>query len=249
MIQNDFVETRTDFEIDILLSELPFDVIKESIKEQIEDPLSTNVDFLNSIYEKCSLYREEFSDDGDSIRQLYEAQSDFAVFVIREIDKKFNLSVSISEMMSVDDVVEMSVVLYNYFILRYRKNITKFVSKFIRFNKKSIVDKYENLNKKDVTTLALKKNIKNKDDLTIITNLPSIIKYIFSLDIDPSEFIMYSTNSDSYEATYIINLMQEGTLAGDFVDRYTRLCFYDHDYLIDEIHTDIKMKLLKKMKG
>jgi len=240
-------ELSSDFETNSLLAELPFQLIKESITEQINDPLSTNIDYIDIIIEKCDAFKSTYENNEDIIRDLNDNLHSFFVSIIEEIDNKFELGLDINTISARTDVIEIGEVLYHYFILRYVKNISKYITKYIIRHKKELAEYYNDKNKKDVSTLAFKKQIKNPDDLSIITNLPSIIKYIINLDIEPYEFIDLSTGSDNYEGLTIKSLIESNQMLGDFVNKYIGLSVDNHEYIIDEIQTDIKMRLIKKI--
>jgi hypothetical protein len=106
---------------------------------------------------------------------------------------------------------------------------------------------YNNKGEKDVSTLAYKKQLKNSEDLCIIVHLPDIIKYIISLDVDPMEFINLTAKEDNYEAYIVRGLIKSNKLIGSFVTPYINLCVDSHDYLIDSLQTDIRMKILDKI--
>lgn len=230
-----------------LLAELPFELIKESIMEQIADPMSTNINYIDTIVDKCNMYLEEYSDDEDVVNEVNEQLRDFFVTIITEIDNKFSLGLDINDISSYTNFVEIGEVIYKYFILRYKKNITKFITKFIFSNKKTICGYYADKTKKDVSTLAFKKQIKNPDDLCILTNLPSIMRYIIELDIEPLQFVELSSGQDNYEAGIIKQLIKSGKLIGDFYEQYMEMCMDSHDYIIDELQTDIRIKILNKI--
>jgi hypothetical protein len=240
-------ELSTDIETNSLLAELPFQLIKETITEQINDPLSTNIDYIDIIIEKCDMFKSSYENDEDVIAELNENLHSFFAFIITKIDDKFDLGLDVNTIASSGKIVEIGQVLYRYFILRYVKNISKFITKYIMKHKKELAEYYNDKNKKDVSTLAFKKQIKNPEDLSLITNLPSIIKYIINLDIEPYDFVDLSTGSDNYEGTMIKSLINSNQMIGDFVDGYIGLSIHEHDYIIDEIHTDIKMRLTKKI--
>lgn len=247
LFYNEEYEPSTRVEIDSILAELPFNLIKESVIEQINDPLSTNIDYLDIIIEKCDVFKQTYGNDEDVISELNEILRKFFISIIETIDNKFDLGLDINTISAGNDVIEIGEVLYHYFILRYAKNISKFMTKYIITNKKALADYYNDKNKKDVSTLAFKKQIKNPEDLAIITNLPSIIKYIINLDIDPYDFIDLSTGSDNYEGMVIKSLIDSHKMIGDFVNNYIGLSVDKYDYIIDEIQTDIKMRIIKKL--
>ena len=245
----DEYEITTSTEMETLLAELPFDLIKESIIDQINDPVNSSTNYIDVILDKCELYKEEFKDNEDLISELNEKLLDFLVSIMSNINDKFQLGLDIETISSYSNAVEIGTSIYKYFILRYHKNIIRFFTKYIFNNKKSICDYYnESTNqKKDVSTLAYKKHIKNPEDLCIITNLPSIIKYIINLDIEPIDFLELSANSENYDVCIIKELVNSGRLIGNFVPAYINLCVDSHDYILDELHTDIRLKIMKKI--
>lgn len=242
-------EPTTSYEIENLLAELPFDLIKESILEQIEDPVNSTTNYVDVILDKCELYKEEIGDNEDLVSELNQKLTDFFAFIMTKINDKFDLGLDVNDIASRTDAVEIGEAVYKYFILRYSKNIIRFFTKYIFKNKKAISSHYidSTSQKKDVSTLAYKKQIKNIDDLCIITNLPSIIKYIINLDIDSDEFLDLSASSDNYDASIIRNLVSSGKLVGDFYNNYIDICIDSHDYIMDELQTSIRIKIMKNL--
>lgn len=242
-------ELAASTDTDELLAELPFDLIKESILEQIDDPVNTSTNYVDVILDKCALYKEEYNENEELINEMNEKLTDFFVFIMDNINNKFDLGLDINEIATYNNAIDIGESIYKYFILRYSKNITKFFTKYIFNNKKTICEYYTDntVQKKDVSTLAYKKQIKNPEDLCIITNLPSIIKYIIGLDITSLEFINLSTGSDNYDAAVIKELITSGKMIGDFFNSYISLCVDSHDYILDDLHTDIRIKIMKKL--
>lgn len=245
MIDNDEYELSTDLEIDTLLADLPLDLIKENIKEQINDPLSTSIDYVNVITEKCDLIKEQF-EDPEIHQTIKNNLRNFFQFVLDELEKRFGFILDLDD--EEDEIIALGEAMYNFFILRYRKNISRFIYKFIIKNKKSLADHFESIGKrKDVTSISLKKQIKNKDDILIISNLPNVIKYILSLEVEPLDFLKYAADDEIYEATMIKKFITEGKIAGNFVNDYLNLIKDEYDEILDEIQTDVKLKIIKKI--
>lgn len=233
-------------EIDMLLLDLPFDLVKENLRYQINDPLATNVNYIENVIDKFRELLNAYGEIDDARSNINALIVDFFGFIIKEIDEKFDLSIEV-DYNDIQETMEVGECLYKFFILRYKKNLTKFFYKYITKNKKKIVEEFDGeYKRKDVTSISLKKKIKNKDDVLIISNLPTIIKYIMDLEIEPAEFISYATNDSLYEGTYLNNFILQGRLLGNFVTDYLNLILQDYDYVLDEIQTDIKIKLMKK---
>jgi hypothetical protein len=240
-------EPTNDMEIGELLAELPLDLINATIDEQINDPMLSNVNYVNIIVDKCEIYKKLFTDE-DALRQVNHTMEVFFEGIIKKINDRFDLGVDIESLVGSSDLVEIAQVLYDYFIIRYKKNISKVITNYIKKNKSDLVEYYLDRNKKDVTTLSHKKQIKDTEDLTILSNLPSIINYIItSVDITPYEFVDLSAGSSNYNACIIKRLISNNQMIGNFVLDYFKVSTDEHDYLLDEIHTDIKMRLVKKV--
>lgn len=244
LFYDDEFEPSSAIEINTLLGELPFELIKESIVEQIDDPASSSTNYINVILDKCEIFKSQYSMNEEALQELNDNLIDFCTFVLNSIDRKFDLGLDINTVAAYSDIAEVTQALYKYFVLRYTKNITKFFTNFIFKNKKMLTASYSDKSKKDVSTLAFKKKIKNSDDLCILANLPSIIKFIMDLDIDSEEFISLSAKEDNYEASIVKRLVGDGTIMNNFYSNYVSLCLDSHDYIIDKIQSNIRIELL-----
>ena len=113
--------------------------------------------------EESHIYREEFEGNPELIAELDRQLIEFFVFIMERINDKFDLGLDVNSIASSKEAIEIGEAIYKYFILRYTKNITRFITKYIFKNKKTICQYYSDLNgqKKDVSTLAYKKQIKN----------------------------------------------------------------------------------------
>jgi len=243
---DDNLEPISTTEAEDLLADLPFDLIKASIEEQIKDPMSNNRNYIQYIIDKCDVCKNVFKGNEDAITTIDKALNEFFIDIVNAIDDRFNLSIDLNEIAGTNDLNEIAVVLYEFFILRYRKNIYKFIKNYIKRNKASLVDYYSDKTTKDVTTLSYKNTIKDPDDLVIVANLPSIINYIVSLDIDTFDFVDLCAGKSNFNASVIKGLIAANKIIGNFVSSYISISLDDHDYLIDEIQTDIKVSITNK---
>lgn len=241
----DQYDLSSDTEVDMILNDLPLELMKENVRYQIQDPLQTNINYLEIIIDKIEVLKEQYGENEDALTNINNLIMDFFGFIIDEIDEKYDLGID-ADNENAEEVMEIGKNLYFFFILAYRRNINNFLYDYILSNKKFLLKEFESdQKKKDVTTVTLKRKIKNKDDVTIISNLPSIIKYIMDLEIDPEDFIDYAGQGD-YSASYIKNMIQQGSMTGDFVSDYIDFIRQSYDTILDEIQTDIKYNLLSK---
>lgn len=243
---DEYIRT-SDLDIEMLLAELPFNLTKENIIEQINDPLSIQVDYITTLKDKCEIVKQQFSDNSEVIKEIDIKLRSVFDLVIREMNYKFSLHASLEQ--TDEDIIKMGESLYTYLILRYKKNISRFIFRFILKNKKELIEKFDTTKKKDITSLALKKQFKNKDDVILITSLPNIIKHIMNLDIEPIEFLDYISKGEHYDASIIKDYILSGQIIGNFIPRYFYLMIDEYEHIMDEIQTDIKLKLINKIKN
>lgn len=244
---DDEYEPASSYEATDLLADIPFDLIMANIMEQIDDPLANKINYVDIIVDKCEICKEVLSHDEDAIRQINEELRDFFTKIIQAMDDKFNLVIDLEGLATYNDIIEIGKVLYEYFIIRYTKNISKYIVNYINEHKKEFVDYYSGRGQKDVTSIAHKKSVDNPDDLIILSNLASIVNYIVGLDVTPYEFVSLTGGKNNFNCATIKSLIINNQLVGDFVSQYIDVSVTGHDYLVDEILTDIKTKLAKKL--
>ncbi len=237
----------SNIDTDLLLADLPINLIKENIRAQINDPLSNTVNYIEIVIDKIRELEEMYSEDGETLNKIKGLSLDFFSSIIDDIDERFGLGVSFEESDSAVYIEELATVLYSFLIVRYKKNVRKMLYNYITENKKELVEEFDYfLKKKDVTSNSIKKKVKNKEDALIASNLPVIIKYILDLNLSPIELIEYCNSDDLYEGSYIIDLILSGNLIGDFTEEYLSIIVDEYDDVLDEIQTNIRIKLLNK---
>ena len=246
MYDSEVYEVTSDTEIDELLSDLPLNLIKENISEQIRDPISSTTNYLNIVLEKYSLLKNNFCDNPDTLSQLNAYMNDFFGSIISELNGVMELE--ISDDLEESEIAKISDAAYNFFVIGYRQNVVTFFLYYIVNNKKSLSEHFDKMaKKKDVTTMGFKKQLKNKDDIVILSNIPNIISFIRDLDVSAEDFVKLVSNESSFESRYVQFLLNDGTISGDFVRSYLNIVFNEDDHVLDEIQLDIKMKLLNKL--
>lgn len=246
-INDENFELVSDFEVDMLLSEMPIELIKENISEQIKSPLSTRTNFISVLEDSYRIIDDLTHENLDEREKLLNTIRDFFTFTLMEMDREYDLSIDLDSITSDEDLINKTTAIYSFLILRYKKNICKFLYSFIKKNRKSILEQFQDVaKKKDVTSISLKKQIKNKDVILLISNLSTIIKYILSLEIDAEDFIQYACDDEYYEGSIVLNMVYNGEISNNFVGLYTQLIMDEYDSVLDEIQNEVKIKILKK---
>lgn len=246
-INDENYELVSDFEVDMLLSEMPVELVKENIAEQIRLPLSTRTNFISVLEDSYNMIDELVEDNPDEKDKLLNKIRDFFMFTLIEMDKTYNLGIELDDIGSDEELIYKTSALYNFLILRYKKNMCKFLYSYIKKNRKTILELFQDVaKKKDITTISLKKQIKNKDVILLISNLSTIIKYILSLEISSADFIQYACDDDYYEGGIVLDMVIKGEVSEDFFTPYKNLIVDEYETVLDEIQNEVKLKILKK---
>ena len=247
MIRNDDYEIVNNIDLDIILSDLPIDLVLSSIEYQINNPLDVDADYCTIVFDKCARVFQEFKGIEDVERDMEEILNKFCISVLNKLDEKFEFEINFDDLTPYD-ITKMTALLYNFFILRYRKNISRFIYNFILKNKKMIAEQFVNDDKrKDVTTLVMKKMTKNKDDIRIISNLPIVIKNILEMEHDPIDFMELAAPVDLYYCEEIIDLLENFTLAGNFTKAYLNTIVHQYNDVVDEILIEVRSKMCEDL--
>ena len=243
MIHNDDYEIINNIDLDIILSDLPMDLILSSIEYQINHPLDIDVDYCTIVFDKCAQVFREFNGMQDVIADMEEILNKFCISVLTRLDEKFHFDINYDNLTPYD-VTKMTALLYKFFILRYRKNVSRFIYNYIQKNRKMIAEQFATEDKrKDVTTLVMKKMTKNKDDIRIISNLPIIIKNILGMSHDPIEFMELAAPVDLYYCGEIVEMLKDFTLSGNFTKYYLNTILYQYTEIADDILIEVRSRL------
>lgn len=243
MYNNEEYDIVNNIDLDMLLSDLPLELIISSIDHQIQNPLDVGTDFCTIVFDKCAAVLKEYRGIEEVEKEIEELNTKFCLNVLNKLDDKFKFEINYDGLTNYD-LTKMTVMMYKFFILRYRKNVSRFIYNFIQKNKKMISEQFLNDDKrKDITTIVMKKMTKNKDDIRIISNLPIIIKNILEIDHDPLDFMELAAPVDLYYADEIKKLLEDFTLAGNFTKPYLNTVLYQYTDIVDEILIEVRAKL------
>lgn len=230
------------------LKELSHDLLTESIKLQIDDLFTSRTNFLiefQDCYDK-SLDGYDFDYD-EIINESNEISRDFYLNVLDKIDQKFSLELDMDTIstLNLSGIRNLAEGFYEFFILKYQKNVTKFITKMLLENCDFIADGIR-LDDEDVCVYSYKNKLKTENQAILMSHLTSAIKTIIDLETDASDFIMYF-NQDKFEVAIVKYAIDKGIIFGDFVRKFLELIFNDlKDNVYDEVLADIRESLFKK---
>lgn len=223
----------TNIEIEMLLADLPMELIKENVKSQI-NRIYGNINYLNIVSDKLRIIEERY-DDQDVKTQVNDIRNQFFSEIIDIVSEKFDVYVNI-DYSNTYQTERIAMDLYEFFIVEIRRNTYKFILNYIKENKKDIVETLGlSKPKKDVTTISARKKLKSVD-VKIISNLYDVADYIINIGVDDNDFLDYTRNTD------ISDLYNTNTISGNLAEQF--LQFAKDNNIVSEIIPDIYSKLL-----
>lgn len=235
------------FDVERILGDLPLDIIKENVRSQIEDPLSFVSNQCDEVYETIDEAMEEFGHIDEYREELLEMKEEFSIFILKEMDNKFNLGVDFDNIGDYE-LHEMAQNTYYFFVVDLTKNVTNFLLNYINNNKLTLCEMFDDeYRRKDVTTINMKKLTKNKDDVLILSNLNSVVSHILDLEHYPEDFIDLAIEPGEYVGSCVKGYVDSFKLAGNFVFNVLNEVKYTHNDVVDTFVSDITLDLIENL--
>jgi len=198
-----FQPTETDREE--LLSKLSDDVLMSNIEEQLDSSLINSAsynDMLSVFEDRFQFISQFYPNDENMIERCKEIKKNIYKEIYESITTRFSITSEIGENLDSDDFFFYTRELYNFFILKYKSNLTSFFVSYLYGHKKELIKEYDTEEeKKDLVYRSLKKSLSNNDDIALLYNMETIIEN-YSQNEDEPEFIIEEViSTDEYEAT------------------------------------------------
>ena len=240
---NEYEYEPNDVENEMFWSDLPLSLFLETIRSQFEEPMEYRKnDYVQSFFNKFYFTKSEMTeDDEEEVEELYTK-------FISHMEALFKEYLGIG-LPTIDDAgeeeqKELIHYVYRYFIINIRKNFVNLIYNYIEDRKEGICDSIEK--KKDVTSLSLKKNVTDENDIVILANLSEVVSDILDEDFTIDDFFKYSkTESTELEIEFVSDAYDQCEITGNFVPYYTKMV--DDDLKV-EIECKVRNKILKKYK-
>lgn len=234
----------TPAETEIVLSEEPLNLIKEHIRSQFANPMEKKFDYVGSYIEKYKVSVMDIVTDDDEI-ELDSLNDEFIRFMLNIFDKYLDIGFPDFDTKSIDEQHEMIHMVYRYFIINIKHNFSSFCMNYIMKNKREIAENQPR--KKDVTSLNLKKDVIDQDDITIVSNLYNIIDdIIFKYEHDIDLFIGDSDWKEPHLETEMIeDYYDDFSVVGNFYSGYRAMV---NKEFIKEIECKVRNRILKPYK-
>lgn len=239
----DYPYEATPADTEIFITEEPVDLVKEHIKDQFDFPMENRVDYVGSYIDSYNYSVAKLIETEEDEQDIDSINDDFIKFMIDIFKYKLNIGLPGFEDMSAENQLDMIQMIYRYFIINMKHNFSCFCLNYIEKHKHEIAESQPK--KKDVTSIDIKKDIDDPDDLVIIPNLYSIIRQIiYDNDHDIDLFVEFSDRNDPHlETDMMKEYVRDFKVTGNFYPFYRNLL--DEEFL-KEIESKIRNKLLKK---
>lgn len=223
------------------------ELIDESIKEQIEDPFESRANFVEDFFEMISDQMELCGENPEIATNLKTDEETFCREVITMISDKFGLDCDIEDM-ELEELKNLTLSMYDFFIIHFPKNIKKFFVKFINKNIDVIADALSGYSEKtDVVTTSLKTKLRDQKAVLILSNLRAAIDYIISLNLEILD-ILATFNPERYDIYVLSEAVENMVISSNNHQFFYPLTGEIKDDNFDNVYLSIEYSLLKKFK-
>lgn len=247
MQDTEFDYQPNDIESDEFIADLPISLMKENLKSQFNDPLEyRKKDYIQSfigMYKTAEENLDAYEDtDADT---LNAARDDFYEYIQKLLRDYLDIGFNDLDLLSKDDEDELLHYVYRFFIINMKKNFTYFIYNYIQAHRGEFLPEGED-KPRDVTSLSLKRDITDPEDVYIIANLSDVIEDILSKDITVDDFLSLCDDDDKCLETLFVNdKFDKFQVTGNFIEKYIEML--DDDFKF-EIEVKVRNKILKQYK-
>ena len=263
MVNTDDFEYITD-EDDIVhtsaLKELSNDLITEGLKSEVDNPYMSHVDFLEQFEEEYEFQMADLDEADDIYQDNKDIARDFYLRVLFMLDDRFHLEIDEEQVgaISLEGLKNMTEGLYTFFILKYRKNISKYLIRLIIDNEDSLADALnqsakEMLKQKNyddtVTYSSWTRKVENVRYGSILASVNEVIATVKNIDVDPKDFIEFF-NTEKFEVACVEYAIDHMIITGDFIPYFLDVVFGDEvqNDIYDDIVGEVQHTLFKRYK-
>ena len=244
-IFSDYEYEPTSIDTEIFLSNMPLSIMEDNIKSQFKNPLEyRKVDYVHSFFRNYRYGIENVETDEELI-EMDDYRDQFIHFMCDIFHRALNVGLPEIEDKSKEEQEELIRFTYRFFITNIKKNFVNFIINYIDEHKKLLCETAQR--KKDISSLSLKKEIDDTEDVLILSNLSDIIDHILSDDsISVSDFIRMSDRKrPSFETIFIEEKYNDFSITGNFIEKYVAMV--DSDFKV-EIEQKVRNHILKQHK-
>lgn len=242
MAYSEYMYEPSDINDEMFLSDVPVDMLKESIQNQFSNPLEYRKrDYLQTYMTKYVISKDNMEED--ELETLQKLDEGFISFMLKIFDEYLDISINDIDQLPTEDQHELLQLTYRFFIKMIKKNFVSVVINYIDENKSDLCELLPK--KKDVTTMAFKAEIDNDDDILILANLKDVIRIVLlETNFGVDEFLdLCRSDSYSLEYEFVKSKFEDFTLVGNFVEKYIHMIDLD---FFGQLESKIRNRILKR---
>ena len=221
---------------EIMLSEIPLNIIEESIKSQFDNPeIYRKNDYVQKFLKKYDYSLDNLRDDEEE--DIYELHDRFILFIKNIFYDRLNIGFPEIEDYPEDEQHDIIHLTYKFFINGIKKNFVYFIYNILDTDRDLVTQVCEK--KKDVISLNFKNEIDNDYDILVLSNLSRIIDFILSQSYTVDEFFK-NCEPDSLSVEYVGDKTYTLHIKGEYQnynDAPMHLCCTDIDNCFHALNT------------
>jgi hypothetical protein len=235
-----------------MLKEVSGELIVECIDEQIADPTSTKINFLETFKENYDDDLEDANGDDDAVKEINDIARDFYCNVLDKINNKYHLGLDTDVVYATsgESLQNLADGLYQFFLVDYQENITTYISKMIIIMKDALAESIQKdkESENDVVTDVMTKKIKNASYGIILANINAAINLVKDMEMDIADFVKLF-DEEYFPVAILRYTIKNNLVNGDFVQAFLDPFFNRiQDDVYDEIMLTIQQKIFEEYK-
>ena len=177
MNSTEFMYQPTDLEEELFLSEVPYELIEQSLKTQFDDPFEyRKKDYIQSFILKYNFSKDNLLEDDMIMLEVYRDK--FLSFIEKLFMDYLGVSFPELEDMDEEDAHDLIQLSYRFFIKNIKKNFVNMIYNYINQNEEKISSSFSK--KRDVTSINFKSELDDEYDILVLSNLSDIILEIIN---------------------------------------------------------------------
>lgn len=238
MFNKEGFDLASSVDVDLLSVDMPLDLIKESIKAQIQT-LDNSTNYVEVIIDKFREVRKQYEHDTDFKTEIDFQEGGFYAEVKAKIEAAFNIHIDVDPYY-IDELRDVTLALYYQLVLRFESNLYNYVDNYISIHRQELTDVIGSESKKDVTSSVIRRKMKNRGDVSIVANLPKIVDHIVSLETDTEKFLDgILANTSNVECEQLLTYERQAKITGNLGEAYMDKIRWDYPNILN----DVKSKL------
>ena len=134
MAYSEYMYEPSDINDEMFLSDVPVDMLKESIQNQFSNPLEYRKrDYLQTYMTKYVISKDNMEED--ELETLQKLDEGFISFMLKIFDEYLDISINDIDQLPTEDQHELLQLTYRFFIKMIKKNFVSVVINYIDENK------------------------------------------------------------------------------------------------------------------